>query len=176
MTHSRAHRVVPRKALFVVAAVALASACSVGGSGSVPSGQTPVDIKLISFVPSTAVPAPVLLASVPAQPSVAPPVGEPSVAPVTVGYTLGADDLPGFAEAYRAAFAGFEIDDGAVEVAGARLCTYLMRHAGAGGSVSLEDALAEAEVNEPGYAPEDWIAAFGVATAHYCGEYTVEPS
>lgn len=174
MTDSGSHRRFPRKAVGLVAAVALAAACNVGGSGPAPSGQTPVDIKLISFVPSTAVPAPMVLASIAAQPSVARPVGEPSVAPVTVDYTLGADDFPAFAAAYRAAFAGFEIDDAAVDVAGARLCTYLMRQAGAGGSVALDDALAEAEVNEPGYAPEDWILAFGVATEHYCGEYTVE--
>ena len=175
LTHSGLHHRSSHKAVSLVAAVALVAACSAGGTGAAPSGETPVDVSLISLVPASAAPAPEVLASVGAQPSVAKPVGEPSVAAVTVDYTLGADDLPAFAAAYRAAFAGVEIDDAAVDVAGARLCTYLMRQAGTGGSVALDDALAEAEVNEPGYAPEDWITAFGVATAHYCGEYTVEP-
>jgi hypothetical protein len=174
LTDSGARDGVPRRAISLVAVIALIAACSVGGSVPTPSAQTPVDVTLISFVPASAAPAPAVPASLAAQASVAPPVGEPSVAPVSVDYTLGADDLPAFAAAYRAAFAGVEIDDAAVDVAGARLCTYLMREAGPGGSVALSDALAEAEVNEPGYAPEDWIAAFEVATAHYCGEYTVE--
>lgn len=174
MTDAGAQRRFPRRTLGLLAAAGLAAACSVGGSGPAASGQSPVDITLISLVPATAVPAPDVLASVAAQPSVAPPLGQPSEAAVTVEYAHGADDFPAFAAAYRAAFAGFEIDDATVEMAGARLCTYLMRQATDGGSVALVDALAEAEVNEPGYAHEAWIAAFGAATAHYCGEYTVQ--
>ncbi|MEO5704553.1 MAG: hypothetical protein ABIZ52_05505 [Candidatus Limnocylindrales bacterium] len=174
MTDSGSRRTLPRRPLSLLAVALLAAACGGGGSGTTPSGQAPVDIKLVSFIPSTAVPAPAVLASVAPEASVAPPIGEPSVAEVTVDYSQAAADLGAFRAAYRAAFSGFEIDDDAIQRAGARLCTYLMRLAGADGSVALDAALAEAEVNEPGYAPEDWVTAFGVATAHYCREYTVE--
>lgn len=102
-------------------------------------------------------------------PSVPLPVGTPSIPPPPEpDYVLGADDMAAFVDAYRAAYPDVELDDATIEAAGAQLCTYLMRQ------VDAEDALTEADHNEPGRAREDWMDAFELATAHYCGEFAVD--
>jgi hypothetical protein len=168
----------PVVGLALVVIAALAGACSTGpevGSEGSP-GPTPIDdIADVSLAPASEGATPEAVESTAALPSTAPPSGEPSAAPLPgVDYTFGADDAAAFADAYTAAFASAELDEETIDLAGARLCTYLMRHADAAGVVALEDALIEADINEPGFARADWLTAFEVANAHYCGEFTVD--
>lgn len=161
---------------FLLAALVVVG-CGTGVSTSGPGGPgaTPVDIADVSLNPASGDATPGAIATLAPAPSVAPPSGEPSARTVTVEYTFGADDRGAFLQAFRAAFPGIALDDDAIDRAGARVCTYLMRHADAAGLVSLDAALAEAEINEPGYAPEYWLAALEVANADYCRRFTIDP-
>lgn len=165
----------PRVAAGLVVAASLFVGCGTGvpASQSGGPGPTAVEIADVSLIPAAGDATPGVIATVPALPSAALPSGEPSANTVTVEYTIGAADRAAFIDAWRAAFPGVEMDDGAIDSAGARLCTYLMRHADAAGSVALDDALAEAELNEPGYAQEYWLAAFEVANTDYCRDFTI---
>lgn len=149
----------------------LASAC--GAATTSTAAPTPINVNEMSMNPAEETRTPEPVESLEELPSAAPPSGDPEVEEVTVDYTLGADDAEAFAAAYRSTFEGADLDDQTVDTAGARLCTYLMRHADDDGAVAMEDAMLEADLNEPGYAREAWIAAFDVATAHYCGEFEV---
>lgn len=133
-----------------------------------------VDIGDVSLTPAAEGATPDLIESVAPLPSAEPPTGEPTEASgISIDYTLGADDLAGFVDAYRTAFPSADGDEGTI-AAGARLCTYLMRHAGPDGAVDLEDALAEANLHEPGFPRDDWIVAFQAASRYYCGEFVVD--
>lgn len=108
-------------------------------------------------------------------PSIALPSGDPGAPPAPpTDYQDEPDDFSGFADAYRAAFPGVVFSDQEVRAAGATLCTYLMRHANGNGTVTLEDALIEADLNQPGFPRSDWLTALEIANQHYCGSFSVD--
>jgi hypothetical protein len=167
-----------RSNLAAAAAVLLTivmAACAGPGGADLPTAlPTPVVLDQVSLPPaSDEVPPPSQIPDVGDIPSVPPPSGDAETPAVEVGYDLGADDADAFAAAYRSAFGTLELTDEQVDTAGARLCTYLMRNADADGFVELDAAIAEADVNQPGFGPETWETAFGIATDHYCGEYSL---
>lgn len=159
-------------AAIAIACLALLVVACGSGTGST-TGPTPVNVAEMSLPPADEAITPAPVATSETLPSEGPPTGVPEPPEVSVDYTLGADDPAGFRQAYRSAFEGIDLDDAAVDAAGARLCSYLMRRADAAGTVALEDVLMEANLNEPGFSREAWVAAFEVATAHYCGEFEV---
>jgi hypothetical protein len=163
-------------AILVACVVALLTAAcgAADGSGEATPPATAPLLAEISLPPAEEEATPEAIASTEPLPSVRPPDEPPSIPPLPPpDYTRGADDMAAFVEAYRDAYSYVELDDATIEAAGARLCTYLMNHADAEGTVAPEDVLAEADLSEPGYAPEDWMQAFELATDHYCGEFSV---
>ena len=110
-------------------------------------------------------------------PPFAPPCGPPPPPPaVIVDYTNEARDLAGFVAAYRETFGVPNLDAAPIDEAGARLCTYLQRHADANGVVVTERAVTEADINEPGYPRDVWVQAYALASAFYCPEFTTDDS
>ena len=146
-------------------------ACDAGTRSS--PGATSIALPSVSLNPATETSTPEPAGT----PGDAPPVGPPSNVPsppgLTVDYSGPPDDLPAFVAAYRSAFQVPELTEEQIAGAGARLCTYLQRHATANGSVDLARALIEAEINEPGYPREVWELAFELANASYCTEFSV---
>lgn len=147
-------------------------ACSPAAETQAP---TVVALPDVSLAPADDTAAPDAMPILPELPSVPPP---PSGVPVPpdpdVDYTFDADDLEAFLAAYQEAFPEAGVDRGMIASAGASLCTYLMRHADGDGVVSLDDAMVEADLNEPGYSREAWLLAFEIATASYCGQFTID--
>jgi hypothetical protein len=117
--------------------------------------------------PSAELP-PDLPAFIPPPPSGAPPP------PMTVDYSGVAADLAGFVAAYREAFAVPDLDEGAIAEAGARLCSYLERSADPSGVVHLDLALADADLFEPGYPRDAWLAGFEIADRFYCPDFVLD--
>lgn len=107
-------------------------------------------------------------------PPVGPPSGVPPPPDVSTSYSGVADDLAAFIAAYRAAFEVAALSDQQVADAGARLCAYLQGQADDSGVVDAERALADAEINEPGYPREVWVLAFEIASTSYCGAFTFD--
>lgn len=163
---------------LAVAAITLVISACAGGSArpADPSAETTSSqVAPPSLPPASEDATPVALPSTEALPSVEPPSGEPSAPAVGAAeYTLGADDLAAFIDAYAAAHPDWTMSDTEMDLAGARLCTYLQRHADASGHVEAQQALVEADVNEPGYAWELWAVRFDIALGHYCGEFTAD--
>lgn len=123
--------------------------------------------------PSEVVPPPATV-NAPPLPSIPVPTGAPGAAsppPLRPAYGDRADDLEGFAQAYRSALLDAGLGNAAA--AGRDLCTYLMRHADEEGVVSLGDAVTEADIHQPGYPRETWVRGFELATEHYCPEFTL---
>lgn len=143
------------------------------GSPSATAEPTPVLVAEISLPPASEAPPPEEIPDPAGIPSVPPPSGDPEAPEIEVEYDLSADDSDAFADAYRTAFESLDLTDEEINIAGARLCTYLMRHADADGAVALEDAITEADLNQPGFARETWELAFEIATSHYCGEFSL---
>lgn len=168
-------------AVLAIAGIALiASGCTTSSGSRPPTGSLPPtveDLADVSFNPpavSADPAAPPDMGSGPVAPSIAPPSGDPGAPPSPPSdYQNEPDDFAGFAAAYRAAFPGVELTDQQVRAAGASLCTYLMRHADANGTVALEGALTEADLNQPGFARSDWLTALEIANEHYCGSFSV---
>jgi hypothetical protein len=129
----------------------------------------------VSLVPAveTSTPGPV---ETPGEvPLVGPPSGVPLPPPgVTPDYQQAADDLAAFVDAYRQAFQVPELPEEAIAAAGARVCTYLQRHADTSGRVDIAGALTEAEINQPGFPREVWLTAFEAAIANYCREFSFD--
>ena len=159
------------------------AACSSGPTASTPGtdgagtpGPTIVGLDQLSLRPAVETAEPDLEEAPLGTPPGGPPEGvAPPPPEVAVEYAGPADDLPGFVAAYREAFMVPELTDEAIGTAGARLCTYLGRHATPNGSVDLGRAVTEADINEPGYPREVWQEAFRIATAHYCDEFSFAP-
>lgn len=108
-------------------------------------------------------------------PSADVPSGEPSAATLPNGdYTAAADDLDAFVAAYRAAYPDDKLTDEALDNAGSRYCGYLARHASSNGVVDPNGALTEADLNEPGYSRESWMAVLEMAATDYCGQFSVD--
>lgn len=129
----------------------------------------------MSLMPASDAVTPEAIPSAEALPSTTLPSGDPSVPAVAPPeYDLGADDLAAFVDAYAAAFPEANLTADEIDLAGSRLCTYLMRHADADDWVDAANALSEADVSEPGYARETWVAAFELALANYCGEFSAD--
>lgn len=171
MPHTYPNRRAPAAAALLGLISLLGSAC--GAATMSTAVPTPININDFSMPPAQGTTTPEPVGSLAPIPSVAPPSGDPVVGGVAPEYTLAADDPEAFATAYRSIFEGADLDDHAVATAGARLCTYLMRQADEDGTVRLEDAVTEADLSEPGYARDAWVAAFGAATTHYCSEFEV---
>lgn len=177
MRHGASRLRIP--AVLVLTGLALiATACTIGSGSSRPTGSPPVlaeDTPDVSLNPAKDSAEPAAVPSDLVAPSVALPSGDlgPPPSPPS-DYQNEPDDLAGFSAAYRAAFAGVELSDQQVRAAGAALCTYLMRHADANGTVALEEALIDADLTQPGFARSDWLAALEVANEHYCGSFTVD--
>lgn len=158
----------PVVALLISIAL-VATACGDGAETSTPTGNPE-----LSLAPAEHTSTPEVLPNVTTLPSLAPPPDDSPAPPeVDVDYVFGADDLDSFAEAYQSMF-GVELDRDAADQIGARVCTYLMRHADGDGVVDVQSAVIEADLNEPGYPRADWMAAFEVANAYYCGEFAVD--
>lgn len=174
-----------RGAWAMAVGVLAVAACGAGQTtppGSAPPESAPpvVGLDQLSFRPVLATADAGLPEAPPQTPPPAPPVGPPEGVPppppeLTLDYAGPPDDLGGFVAAYRAAFGLTEGPDEAVESAGSRLCAYLQRQATPNGSVDLERAVTEADINEPGYPREVWQQAFEIATAHFCGEFSFAP-
>lgn len=163
---------------LAIVGLALIGVGCTAGSGSSPtpsSAATVEDLTTIALTPAKTSAEPENLDRPPVAPSLPLPSGlpEPPPPPPTE-YQDEPDGPEDFAAAYRAAFPGVEMDDQRVRAAGAALCTYLMRHANANGTVALEDALMEADLSEPGFARTDWLTAFEIANDHYCGSFSVD--
>lgn len=158
-------------ALMAIVAV-VAAACTGGASG--PGGDpTARPVDQLSLPPAQVTTAPAPVESPGAPPSVGTPEGTAPAPPeVTIDYTGPADDLPGFIAAYRETF-GAELSDERIGAAGARLCSYLQRHAGPDGTVPIGTAIGEADLNEPGYPRDVWVAAYELVTTFYCTELAV---
>lgn len=111
-------------------------------------------------------------------PGAPPPVGPPSSVPpppdAPVGYSGSPEDLAAFIGGYRSAFQIPELTDQQIADAGARLCSYLQGQAGPDGVVDAARALADAEMHEPGYPREAWVAAFQVASETYCPAFSFD--
>jgi hypothetical protein len=103
-----------------------------------------------------------------------PPSGAPPPPPMPIDYSTAAADLAGFVAAYREAFAVPDVEEGVVAKAGARLCTYLERNADPSGVVHLDRALADADLFEPGYPRDAWLAGFEIANRYYCTAFAVD--
>lgn len=167
------HRMRPSRLLAVPTAwvVALVVVACQAGSPATPA-PTAIVLPSLSLLPAseTSTPEPA------ATPGEVPPIGPPSNVPpppeVAVEYAGPPDDLTAFVTAYRSAFQVPELSDQQIADAGARLCTYLQRHATPNGAVDVDRALAEAEIHEPGYPRDAWQRAFQLASADYCGEFS----
>ena len=149
-------------------------ACGGSTTAEPTSAATVPPIAGMSLQPAAEAPTPQPIDIEDPLPSIAVPTGSP-VAPTPgddPGYNAGADDLTVFAATYRAAFPGLELNDEDLDAIGARLCTYLSRHADASGVVDAADVLTQADLSEPGYARSDWVIAFELAMEHYCGEFS----
>ena len=170
MHESRASR---SAVVSIAAVVALTIAACGTGPGSSPA-QTAITVPSMSLIPAAETSTPEPFGTPGELPPIAPPSGVPPPPDVTTGYSGPADDLPGFIAAYRAAFQVPELTDQQVADAGARLCAYLQGQADASGVVDAERALADAEVNEPGYPRDVWVLAFEIASASYCGAFTFD--
>ena len=174
MRHSRSRRRVAASILsFALFTVGCNAASSPGASSQ--ASQAAIFAPSVSLIPAaeTSTPAPV------ETPGELPPVGPPSGVPlpppgVTPDYQQAADDLAAFVAAYRQAFQVPELPEEAIAAAGARVCGYLQRHADASGLVTIANALTEAEINQPGFPREVWLAAFEAAKASYCREFTFD--
>jgi hypothetical protein len=162
-------------ALAVIAILAVA--CTTASGSRPPTGsplETVDDLADASLIPARVSAEPAAVADDLVPPSIELPSGDPGQPPAPPSdYQDEPDDVTGFAEAYRAAFAGVELSDDQVRAAGATLCTYLMRHANGNGTVALEDALIEADLSQPGFARSDWLTALEIANDHYCGSFSV---
>lgn len=148
------------------------AACATGSPSSpAPTGLTLPSMSLNPAV-ETSTPEPV------GTPGELPPVGPPSGVPpppdASTSYSGSPDDLTAFVSAYRAAFQVTELTDQQIADAGARLCSYLQGQADESGVVDAQRALADAEINEPGYPRDVWVMAFDIASASYCGAFTFE--
>ena len=159
--------------IVVLAAVAVVAAACAGGTSGPGGNPTVPGVDQLSLPPAQVTTEPVPVESPGAPPSVGTPEGTAPAPPeVTVDYTGPADDLAGFIAAYRETF-GADIPDDEIGAAGARLCTYLQRHAGADGTVPIGTAIGEADLNEPGYPRDVWVAAYELVTTYYCTELIV---
>lgn len=171
MHRSRRPRQSPGVSFGLLALVA--AACG-GGALATPEGSAIV-VPSVSFVPAqeTSTPEPV------EAPDELPPIAPPSNVPPPPSlpgpdYAGSPDDLAAFASAYREALQVPDLADEEITAAGARLCSYLQRHAGADGVVDVERALTEAEINEPGYPREAWLVAFELASTFFCSELSFD--
>lgn len=166
-------------AAAICIALLAATACGSDGGGvstvglSATPAITPIDIADVSLPPASTTAEPETIPTSVTVPSVDLPSGDPSPFLPPSDYRLGADDLAAFGAAYDAVFGVSGLDDAGYDAVGSHLCTYLMRHADVNGVVDLESALIEADINEPGYTRGDWLAAFEIADAYYCGEFAV---
>ncbi len=171
-------------------AVAVAVACDAGVRPSATSPEGPsaaptvLPVDQLSLPPAAETPAPAPVADPGELPLEGPPDGIPpppvdgSAPPppeVTVEYAGAPRDLAGFIAEYRDEFGPIDASDDVIATAGARLCTYLQRHATTDGSVDIERAMNEADINEPGYLRLTWLVAFRVAVTHYCGGFSYSP-
>jgi len=149
-------------------------ACGASTTAEPTSSATVPPIAGMSLQPAAEAPTPQPVDSAEPLPSIVVPTGTPeaSTAGNVPEYNAGADDLTAFAATYRVAFPGLEFGDEDLDAIGARLCTYLSRHADASGVVDAAAALTEADLSEPGYARNDWVIAFELAMEHYCGEFS----
>lgn len=146
--------------------------CAEGARSSPATGTIPTESK----PDASAVPEASNLQELP---SIALPEGEPdpSASQSAAGkvYDRDPSDLAAYVTAFRAAYSdGEAFDDEAIDAIGRTNCTYLMRHADGSLGVALDDAVAEADQNEPGFPPSEWTLAFKLANQHYCPEFVVD--
>ena len=165
--------------VLALASIALITIACTTASGSRPPTGSPLetvdDLADASLIPAKVSAEPAEVADDLVAPSIALPSGDPGAPPAPpTDYQEEPDDISGFADAYRAAYPGVVMSDDQVRAAGATLCTYLMRHANADDSVTLEDALIEADLNQPGFARSDWLTALEIANEHYCRSFSVD--
>jgi hypothetical protein len=163
-----------RSAAASIAAVVAMTVMACATTSSSSLAPTAIMVPTMSLIPAveTSTPEP---AGTPGElPPVGPPSGVPPPPDVSTGYSGPADDLVAFVAAYRAAFQVTELSDQQIQEAGARLCAYLQGQADDNGVVDAERALADAEINEPGYPRDEWVLAFGIASTSYCGAFTFD--
>jgi hypothetical protein len=169
----------PSRLAFACAAAVIAAtlvACDTGSRSS--PAATSIAVPSVSLLPAVDLSTPEPAGTPGAVPQIGPPSGPPSSVPPPpegiAGYSDTADDLSAFVAAYRTAFQVPELSDQQIAEAGARLCTYLRGQADATGIVDAGRALADAEINEPGYPRAVWQAAFELASTSYCSEFTFD--
>jgi hypothetical protein len=177
--------------LLVSLAAMVFGACNAPARPSTTPSEAPsaaptvLRVDQLSLPPAADTPPPVPVADAGEIPLDGPPEGIPpppadGVAPppppeVIVEYDGEPLDLAGFIAEYRDEFGPLDVSDADIATAGARLCTYLQRHAAPDGSVDIERAMTEADINEPGYQRLSWLVAFRVAVTHYCGGFSYSP-
>ena len=149
-----------------------AAACDTGRINS--PAPTSISVPSVSLIPATETSTPQPFGTAGEVPPIGPPSGVPPPPEAIAAYSEPADDLPAFVAAYRTAFQVPELSDQQIADAGARLCTYLQGQADDSGIVDAGRALADAEINEPGYPREVWLVGFELASTNYCREFTFD--